>query len=68
MDRHHFPKGKPRGRLRSHPLVCPLTGKPLVGASCIGGACCYADESCGFVDCSLVNREGSKEVRAGAPS
>lgn len=53
----HFPKGTPRGRLRSHPLLCPLTGKQLLGAACIGGACPYADETCGFVDCAKINEE-----------
>jgi len=54
----HYPKGKPRARLRSHPLICPLTGKALLGAACVGGACPYADESCGFVDCNAHPRPG----------
>ena len=64
----HFPKGTPRGRVRSHPLTCPLTGNEIIGAACIGGACPYADESCGFVDCEIINRQAARRDRRGKPT
>lgn len=64
----HFPKGTPRGRLRSHPLTCPLTGNEIIGAACIGGACPYADETCGFVDCEIINRQAALRDRRGKPT
>ena len=53
----HFPESKPRARLRSSPLPCPLTGEALVGAECLGRACPYASEAHGFVDCALIAAE-----------
>ena len=51
----HFPVGAPRGRLRSHPMVCPESGRLVVGEVC--ARCEWGAEVCGFVDCVLVNEQ-----------
>jgi hypothetical protein len=63
----HFPKGAPRGRLRSHPLTCPLTGALVVGAACIG-ACVHASDAHGFFDCEIINRQAALRDRRGKPT
>ena len=57
--------GSPRGRLRSHPLPCPLTGKPIIGCLCIGGACPHVEVSECFVDCELLNRQADLATGGG---
>ena len=51
----HFPEGAPRGRLRSHPMLCPLNGRLVAGEVC--ARCEFGAEASGFVDCVLVNEQ-----------